>query len=222
MQGKGLSDPDLVPPVTTIAITPDEPNGLNDWYVTPPMLTVSAIDEDGSTGETRCVLDPATPPESFDQLPTGCHFLTSAPVTQQGQHVLYAASRDVAGNVEAPVSLAFKADFHAPSIGVMARPGILAPRDHRLVAVHASLVVRDTLSGVAGFGLVSVTSSQPDSGLGPTDVAGDIQGWSIGAPDLSGLLRAEAVGRSRTYAIAYRAVDQAGNAATRFTSVLVP
>jgi hypothetical protein len=223
MQAKPLAGPDLVPPVTAIAITPNKPNGLNGWYVTAPTLTVSASDGGGAVAETRCVLDPASPPASFDQLPTGCHFLTGAPVTSQGQHVLYAASRDVAGNREAPSGLAFKADFHGPDVNVSVLPRMLAPVDQRLVPVQASLIVSDAVSGPAGFVLASVTSSQPDSGLGPDDLPGDIQGWSTGTPDVSGLLRAEALGRrSRTYTIAYRATDQAGNATTRSTPVLVP
>src|SRR5262245_64796801 len=109
--GNVLVSPDLVSPVTTIVITPDVPNGLNGWYVTPPRLTVSAGDDVGSVAETRCVLDPVSPPASFDQLPTGCHFLAGASITHQGRHVLYAASRDLAGNEEAPTGLSFKVDL---------------------------------------------------------------------------------------------------------------
>jgi hypothetical protein len=142
-------------------------------------------------------------------------------MTHQGRHVLYAASRDLAGNEEAPTGLAFKADLHAPALTLAARPGVLTPADHRLVPVSVDVYLSDSVSGPAGFVLTSVTSSQHDSGLGPGDLPGDIQGWSIGTPDVSGLLRAERLGWHRTYVIAYRAVDQAGNAATRSMRVLV-
>jgi hypothetical protein len=102
VEGKAQVSPDLVPPVTTIAITPDEPNGLNGWYVTPPRLSVSASDDGGSVAQTRCVLDPVSPPTSFDQLPTGCHFFAGASMTHQGRHVLYAASRDLAATRRRP------------------------------------------------------------------------------------------------------------------------
>jgi hypothetical protein len=42
----------------------------------------------------------------------------------------------------------------------------------------------------ACFTLVSVTSNQADSALGPDDVPNDIQGWIIG-DDTSGQFRAE-------------------------------
>jgi hypothetical protein len=51
--------------------------------------------------------------------------------------------------------------------------------------------VTDTLSGPAGFTLVSVTSNEPDNGLGDGDQPNDIQGFALGTPSTSGLLRAE-------------------------------
>jgi hypothetical protein len=47
-------------------------------------------------------------------------------------------------------------------------------------------------------------SSQADSGLGPGDVPGDIQGWTVDTPDTSGQLRAERYGTARTYTLTYR------------------
>ena len=52
--------------------------------------------------QTRCVLDPATPPVSFDALLDGDCNPTS--VSAIGAHTLYAASEDRNNNVESPVS----------------------------------------------------------------------------------------------------------------------
>ena len=68
--------------------------------------------------ETRCVLDPASPPVSFDDLPASpCAYVGSgASVSGDGQHTLYAASKDEAGNKETPQSASFKIDNSAPTI----------------------------------------------------------------------------------------------------------
>ena len=55
---------DNTPPVSTITLEPAQATGLNGWYTAPVAVTVSG--DDGSNGsgvkETRCALDPATPP----------------------------------------------------------------------------------------------------------------------------------------------------------------
>jgi Bacterial Ig domain len=57
-------------PSTQAALDPANPNGQNGWYTGALHLTLSA--DDGSSGsgvaETRCVLDPASPPASLDAL----------------------------------------------------------------------------------------------------------------------------------------------------------
>ena len=80
-----------------------------------------------------------------------------------------------------------------------------------------SVNVTDSLSGPAGFNLVSVTSSEPDSGLG------DIQGFVVGTPSTSGQLRAQRLGSGsgRTYTFVYSGADRAGNATSCATTVVV-
>lgn len=69
--------------------------------------------------------------------------------------------------------------------------------------------------------LLSVTSNQADSGLGPKDVPNDIQEWITGTDDRTGLLRAERFMRQRIYTLTYQALDPAGNTATCQTMVTV-
>jgi hypothetical protein len=118
---------DAVPPTTTIALSPSAPNGLNGWYVSPVHVTISATDNTGGLGvaETRCVLDPATTPATFADLPaTPCPSLgPGADVTANGQHTVYAASRDTAGNMESPVvSKSFKIDQTSPTTVIATAP----------------------------------------------------------------------------------------------------
>ena len=70
--------------------------------------------------------------------------------------------------------------------------------------------------------LVSVVSSQAESGLGPEDVPADSQGWALGTADTSGELRAERFGTARTYTLTYRGFDLAGNSADCATTVTAP
>jgi hypothetical protein len=111
-------------------------------------------------------------------------------------------------------------DTTPPAVTCTATPGILRPLNHELRQVSVDLSASDH-SGSVAVTLVSVTSSQADSGLGRTDVPDDIQGWSIGTDDRSGLLRAERFRTARIYTLTYLAEDPAGNTASCQTTVTV-
>ncbi len=115
-------------------------------------------------------------------------------------------------------------DTTPPTVSCSSNPSTLWPPNHKLANVSASVSVTDSESGPAGFTLLSVTSSEPDNGLGDGDTANDIQGWSTGTADTSGQLRAErsGTGSGRTYTLTYQGVDAAGNSATCATRVTVP
>jgi N-acetylneuraminic acid mutarotase len=114
--------PDTTVPTTTISLSPAQPTGNNGWYTSPVTVSVSATDPDdaASTLTTRCVLDPATKPASFADLPSGsCPYAVSGggSVSTDRVHTIYAASEDPAGNAEATVqSATFKIDQTGPSI----------------------------------------------------------------------------------------------------------
>jgi hypothetical protein len=111
--------PDNTAPTTTLTLGPATPNGSNDWYTSNVLLTVSATDDTGGSGvaETRCVLDPASAPASFDAISVGCAYLgAGADVISDGSHIVYAASRDGAGNNESVISTSFKIDKTPPEV----------------------------------------------------------------------------------------------------------
>ncbi len=116
-----------MPPTTTIARAPATPDGQNGWHVSDVTLTVAATDNTGGSGvaETRCVLDPAIAPATFDDIPAGCAYTgAGADVTANGVHTVYAASKDVVGNEETPVSASFKIDQTDPTVTCdVASPG---------------------------------------------------------------------------------------------------
>jgi N-acetylneuraminic acid mutarotase len=112
---------DNTAPTTTITVAPSTPTGTNGWYVGPVTVSVSAVDPDdaSSTIQTRCVMDPSTPPTSFEALPTGtCSYAgLGISVTSEGTHTFYAASQDQVGNAESSVrSTTFKLDRDPPTI----------------------------------------------------------------------------------------------------------
>jgi hypothetical protein len=117
---------------------------------------------------------------------------------------------------------AVTSDTTAPGVSCSVSPRRLEPPNHKLVAITANVDVTDEDSGPAGFTLLSVTSNQAESGLDTGDVPNDIQGWTTGTADTSGLLRAERYGKDRIYTLTYEGKDVAGNASTCEAKVTVP
>jgi hypothetical protein len=131
---------------------------------------------------------------------------------------------DAAGNCTTqPAIGGNKIDRRAPAMTCSTDAPSLWPANHKLVAITASVKI-DGVVSLSGFTLKSVTSSEPDNGLGDGDTAGDVQGWTIGTADVSGQLRAERSGKGagRTYTLTFESRDAAGNAGTCSTTVVVP
>jgi hypothetical protein len=92
------------------------------------------------------VLDPATPPASFDAIPVGSSYSGSgATVTTDGQHTLYAGSEDAAGNKETPHSVSFKIDGTPPTLAPTVTPSPISVNE---TGVTASANASDAISGV--------------------------------------------------------------------------
>jgi hypothetical protein len=118
----------------------------------------------------------------------------------------------------------FALDHTPPQLTVTLSPTALWPPNHRLVEVVATVNVTDDHDPHPTVTLVSITSSEPDNGLGDGDTANDVQGADFGTDDRSFLLRAErsGTGTGRTYTITYEARDAAGNATTVTQKVVAP
>lgn len=114
-------------------------------------------------------------------------------------------------------------DITPPTVTCTISPDSLWPPNHKMVDVTATVTVSDAESGPAGFKLLSVTSSEPDNGLGDGDTPNDIQGFAIGTPDTTGQLRAErsGAGTGRVYTLTYEGMDKAGNTATCEAAITV-
>jgi hypothetical protein len=136
---------DITPPTTTITLDPASPNGNNGWYVTDVHVTVSATDNGGSgVNETRSVLDPATPPATFEDIPQANPYDGGgANVTADGQHIVYAASIDNDGNEETPVNATFKIDQTPPEVNITGPSAVL-----QYAFATATVTASDATSGL--------------------------------------------------------------------------
>lgn len=113
------------------------------------------------------------------------------------------------------------ADTTPPSIvSVTPSTSTLTPPNHKMVPVTISVVATDDTDPSPSAQITSVTSSEPDQGLGDGDTANDIR---ITGP-LSVELRAERAGKGsgRTYTITVAVADASGNVSTATTTVIVP
>jgi hypothetical protein len=113
---------------------------------------------------------------------------------------------------------------NAPTLSVSLSPSLLWPPNHQMVEIEADIQVQDDVDPHPEVRLVSITSNEPDEGLGDGDSANDIQGTETGIDDRTFQLRAErsGTGTGRTYTVTYEARDSGGNVRTVITTVVVP
>jgi uncharacterized protein len=111
-------------------------------------------------------------------------------------------------------------DEIAPTLEVSVNPDRLWPANHKYVTVVATVVVADNFDPNPTVTLVSVTSNEPDNGLGDGDMPEDI----VIVDDYTFWLRAErgGLGTGRVYTITYEATDACGNSTLATATVTVP
>ena len=154
----GAYEVSSLPPTTSIALSPTTPNGSNGWYVSAVGVSVTALDPDSSSVETRCALDPDPVPEVFANLPSPACALTS--VASDGDHAVYAASMDEDGNTDATIaSAAFKLDATDPVLDPTLN--VSTPIVVGQAGVTASPNAGDATSGVASSSCGTVDTSNP-------------------------------------------------------------
>jgi hypothetical protein len=107
-------------------------------------------------------------------------------IVTEGTNDIEYKSVDNAGNEETVKTLKIQLDKTTPTIRV--------PPNHQLVTAHASVYSSDTASDIDSVVLNSITSNEPDNGLGDGDTENDIQNAQYGTLDTSFNLRAERSG----------------------------
>jgi hypothetical protein len=129
-----------------------------------------------------------------------------------GTTTVTVTAKDAAGNTTNGSFTVTVRDTIAPAIASLkASTTTLWPPNHKMVPITLSAITSDAV-GVVSLKIISVTSNEPDNGLGDGDTAGDIE--ITGALTLN--LRAERAGsgNGRLYTITVEGKDAAGNAAT--------
>jgi hypothetical protein len=205
--------PDPIPPTTTATLSP-QPNvaGWNNSNVT---VHLTSFDNPGGTGVKDIIYGATGAQIIAATIVNGAS--TSFIISTEGITTITFFGTDNAGNVEVMKTITIRLDKTPPTLTCSPNPNTLWPPNNKLVPVNVSVNVTDSLSGPAGFNLVSVTSSEP-GGLG------DIQGFVVGTPSTSGQLQAQRLGSGsgRTYSFIYSGADRAGNLASCTTTVSVP
>jgi len=115
-------------------------------------------------------------------------------------------------------------DTTPPQLSVSVSPARLSPPNHKLVPITVTIVATDTCDASPVVRLVSITSNEPDNGLGDGDQPDDIQLAAFDTDDRQFLLRSERSGKGsgRVYTITYSATDASGNTTVSQATVTVP
>ncbi|HEX5424326.1 MAG TPA: PKD domain-containing protein [Candidatus Acidoferrales bacterium] len=146
-----------------------------------------------------------------------------------GTHVFTLTVTDAAGLSSTASTHVTVGDTTAPTLQVSLSPNLLWPPNHTLIPITATVQASDSCDANPAVTLVSITSNEPDDGLGDGDKPNDIQ--SIGGGPIpfgtdvsSFLLRAEraGMGLGRLYTVTYTAKDASGNVASASAQVIVP
>src|SRR6266850_1902747 len=119
-------------------------------------------------------------------------------------------------------------DTAPPALRVTLSPDALWPPNHKLVQITATVETSDSCDANPAVALKSITSNEPDDGLGDGDEPNDIQAVN-GGPIAFGtnvstfLLRAErsGMGTGRIYTVTYMVRDASGNESSASAQVSV-
>jgi uncharacterized repeat protein (TIGR01451 family) len=126
---------------------------------------------------------------------------------------------DAAGGSDSAIQTITVNDTQAPTIsGLSVDKSVLSPPNHKMVDVAVNYVASDNCGPVTTT--ITVTSNEPDNGLGDGDTTGDIEVVNNHLVRL----RAERSGggTGRIYTITVTATDSHGNVKTSTVTVTVP
>src|SRR5712664_242465 len=135
-----------------------------------------------------------------------------------GNHAFTLTVTDPGGLRATATTLVTVRDTVTPTLRVMLSPDTLWSPNHKLVQITATVETSDSCDPNPAVTLVSITSNEPDNGLGDGDQPNDIQAVGgglipFGTDVRSFLLRAErsGMGTGRVYTVNYMVRDAAGN-----------
>jgi hypothetical protein len=115
-------------------------------------------------------------------------------------------------------------DITPPTLTVSLSPNSLWPPNHKMKDITATIVAKDECDPNPTVRLLSVTSNEPDNGLGDGDTANDVAGAAYNTDDRAFQVRSERSGggNGRVYTVTYEAKDASGNTTVKTATVVVP
>lgn len=169
---------------------------------------------------------PTATDNNVDESPSITSNYTSGHSFPVGTTTVTYTATDWAGNTSTCSFNVTVKDNTSPGITVSVSPAILWPPNHKLTTITATIRTKDNCSSGSSINYVleSITSNEPDNGLGDGDTENDIQEANYNTADKTFKLRAERSGKGngRIYTITYKATDSDGNTNTTTATVEVP
>jgi hypothetical protein len=155
-----------------------------------------------------------------DANPSLMVLINDVDLTQPGNYSVLYEAEDSSGNTSQLLLLVDVVDTLPPVItNITATPASLWPPNHKFAEVAITVDVTDLCDPAPVCTITSITSNEPDNGLGDGNTAPD---YMITGP-LTAQLRAERSGRrdGRLYTLSIECADASGNTATDTVTVAV-
>jgi hypothetical protein len=139
---------------------------------------------------------------------------------QDAQDLLYEPNAYRSSDHDPVIAGLAVCDEIAPTVEISLNKDRLWPVNHKYVTIEATVTATDNFDTDPTVTLVSVTSNEPDNGLGDGDTPDDI----VIVDDFTFKLRAERAGgeEDRIYTITYQVTDACGNSTIVSAYVTVP
>jgi hypothetical protein len=136
-----------------------------------------------------------------------------------GTHIVTLNATDEAGNTGSDNVTVTVVDTTPPEIMVSVTPDSLWPPNHKYAQVEANVTAQDICDPSPTITFVSITSNEPDNGIGDGNTVNDITILS----NYTFEFRAERSGNGvgRVYTITYQATDASGNSAQASATITV-
>ncbi|WP_404331624.1 OmpL47-type beta-barrel domain-containing protein [Mesobacillus maritimus] len=136
VDGVEVTPADTTAPVTTAAVTPAQPDGLNGWYTHDVKVSLDVSDNLSGTAKTEYSLDGGN---------TWLTYTEPITINQDGKYDVSYRSLDNAGNMEEKQNISINLDATAPAIDIT---GVVSDIYNDSVDINPVTELKDNLSGI--------------------------------------------------------------------------
>jgi lysophospholipase L1-like esterase len=136
VDGVEVTAADITAPVTTAAVTPSQPDGLNGWYTHDVKVSLDVSDNLSGAAKTEYSLDGGN---------TWLTYTEPIAINKDGKYDVSYRSWDHAGNMEEKQSISIHLDATAPAMDIT---GVANDSYNNSVDINPAIELRDHLSGI--------------------------------------------------------------------------